>query len=110
MSIMSSLQLDPRMSAAVDEITALIRASYPSTTFLVDMDEDQRTVFITAVVDLDDPDEVIECFIDRILAMQIDEGLPLHVIPIRTPERRDRLMAEQERTKSWGFDSRIASG
>lgn len=86
---------DPRMAAAIKEITEMILRSYPGTSFTVDFDaeEQQEAVFVTAVVDVDDPDEVVDCFIDRVLTLQIDEGLPLHIIPIRTPARRDQLQA-----------------
>ena len=40
-----------------------------------------------ATVDVDDPDEVVDLVIDRMLALQIDVGLSVHLIPIRTPER-----------------------
>ncbi len=106
---MTTLQTysNPRMMAAIDEITGIIRSTYPDTTFTVDVDvvESQESVFVTAVVDVDDPDEVVDCFIDRVLALQIDEGLPLHVVPIRTPDRRDRLQATLGFARKPGPDS-----
>lgn len=94
MAAASSLLTDPRMTAAIAELTDLIRSAYPETTFMTDADEREGSVFVTAVVDVDDPDEVVDRFIDRLVTLQIDEGLPLHIIPIRTAARREKLLAE----------------
>ena len=50
---------------------------------------------ITTTVDLDDPDEVVDLVIERMLELQIDEGLPVYVIPIRTAERVAALRQQQ---------------
>ena len=50
-------------------------------------------MFVTAVVDVDDPDEVVDRFIDRLVTLQVEDSLPLHVIPVRTPARREKLLA-----------------
>jgi hypothetical protein len=42
---------------------------------------------LLAVADVDDPDEVGDLVVERVVALQVDEGIPLHVIPLRTPER-----------------------
>jgi hypothetical protein len=51
-------------------------------------------VYLTATVDLDDPDEVMDVIVDRLLEIEIDERLPIYVIPSRTPNR----IAEHLRT------------
>lgn len=84
---------DPRMKAAIVELRELISASYPETTSVVDREQTAGTVCVTPIVDVDDPDEVIDCFIDRVLTFQVDEGLPLHVVPVRAPARRGLLHA-----------------
>lgn len=94
MAAASSLLTDPRMTAAIAELTDLIRGAYPETTFSTDTDEHEGSVFVTAVVDVDDPDEVVDRFIDRLVTLQVDEGLPLHIVPIRTPARREKLFTE----------------
>src|SRR5215216_6030568 len=79
---------DPRVQAAVAELQHLIRSRYPTATFVVGEGwDDPEGVYITATVDLDDPDEVVDLIVARLLELQIDEGLPVYVIPIRTPER-----------------------
>lgn len=78
---------DPNMQAAIAELQELIRAHYPSTTFEVGEAEDPDGVYMRAVVDVDDTDEVTEVFIDRLVDLQVVEGLPLYLVTVRTPER-----------------------
>jgi hypothetical protein len=79
---------DPQMAAAVDELQTLVSARYPSTTYELAAGDDPEGLYVTATVDVDDPDEVVDVFLDRLLTLQIDDALPLYVVPIRTPERR----------------------
>lgn len=73
---------------AVDELQQLILATYPDTVFEVGSGGDNPDgTYITAIVNSDDPDEVMDLVIDRLLQLQIDELLPVYVIPVRTPER-----------------------
>jgi hypothetical protein len=106
----ANMLADPRMTAAISELTKLILGSYPSATFTTEVREDGSAVFVTAVVDVDDPDDVVDRFIDRLVTLQVDEGLPLHILPIRTPERREKLRAEMERRRASGNVRRFAAG
>jgi hypothetical protein len=93
MTITSRALTDPRMATAIAELRGLIRAQQPDATFTTETGDDRETVFVTAMIDVDDPDEIVDCFIERALTLQIEDGLPIHVIPIRTPARRDALRA-----------------
>lgn len=88
---MSQEQLErfgPRVTGAVQEIEGLVREQYPTATFELSRDaDDAESILLWATVDVDDPDEVGDLVLDRLLEMQLDEGIPLHLIPIRTPER-----------------------
>ncbi len=89
---------DPRMQAAIRELQELIRVHYPAAVFSAGYGEDPDGVYLDVTVDLDDTDEVVDVYIDRLLDLQIEDGLSLHVIPLRTPERiaamlRDRKFA-----------------
>ncbi len=89
---------DPRMQAAITELTGMIRQHYPTATFAVDRGEDDPdAVHVTATVDVEDPDEVVDLVIDRMLALQLDDGLPVYVIPVRTPERVAAMLAAVSR-------------
>jgi len=46
-----------------------------------------RSIHLLTTVDVADPDEVGDLVIDRVVVLQADEQLPIHVIPLRTPER-----------------------
>ena len=86
---------DPRMERAITELTDRITAHYPTATFEIEEGEDPDGVYLTAVVDLDDPDELLDVVIDRLLELEIDEGLPLYVVPARTPERIAAMLHER---------------
>lgn len=83
-----------RLRDAITELTDAILQEFPDTTFEIRPGDDSDATFVTAVVDLDDPDKVVDCFIDRLLTLQIEEGLRLHIVPVRTPDRRDALLAQ----------------
>jgi hypothetical protein len=90
------LLIDPRMQAAIKEIQNLILAKFPGTTFTVGEWDEPGSVYMRAIVDVDDTDEVTELFIDRLVDFQVDENLPIYVVTVRTPERR-AAAAERER-------------
>ncbi len=51
------------------------------------IDEPEST-YIIAVVDLDDPDEMMDLIIiDRLIELQVEHNIPISVIPTRMPER-----------------------
>lgn len=78
----------PRLEAALDELRALVRERYPTATFQVTRAQDDPTiVHLVTEVDLDDTEELIDLVMDRMLELQVDEGLPIYVAPRRTPER-----------------------
>jgi hypothetical protein len=77
------LDQDPRIEAALQELRALIHARYPTAAFLTFPGDDPAGMYLQAVVDVEDTDEVVDVIIDRLLAMQVDEGLPIYVIPVR---------------------------
>ncbi|MGI8967593.1 MAG: hypothetical protein ACR2GA_00610 [Chloroflexota bacterium] len=66
----------------------MVSRAYPEASFAISPGEDDpKITHSNAMVNIDDPDEVVDLVIDRMLALQIDEGTPVHPIPIRTPER-----------------------
>lgn len=85
--------LSPRMEAAIAEMKQIIAGRYPATVFSVYEWDDPEGIFLSAVVDTDDIEAVTDLFRDRILDLQIEDDLPLFVIPERTPERTAALLA-----------------
>lgn len=94
-----AMTIDSQTHDAITEIETLIRAQYPSAVFTITKGEDPAGTYLIAAVDVDDPDKVVDIFIDRLLQMQIGQGLPLYVIPLRTAERNAKLADAQSLTK-----------
>jgi hypothetical protein len=78
---------DPRVQTAFAEMQQRILDHHPRTTFTIGRVGDMPGIWMTATVDLEDPDDIIDLFIDRLLEIQISEGLPIHILPEQTPER-----------------------
>ncbi len=78
---------DARITQAVEELQALIRSRYPDAQFDVSAGDDPEGVYLTATVDLDDPDEVTDLVIERTMQLQVEEQLPVYVVPIRPLSR-----------------------
>ncbi len=74
---------DPHIQAALAELEALIRGQYPSATFEVFHGEDPEGIYLRTTVDVADTDEVVDVFIDRLVDLQVDDGLPVYIIPVR---------------------------
>jgi len=80
--------LDERTRQAIDEPQRTIAERYPSTTFeVVPAPDDPDSIHILATADVDDPDEVGDLVLDRVISLIVDEDIYVHVIPLRTPER-----------------------
>jgi hypothetical protein len=89
--------LDPRIRSALTELEDAITQHYPTARFEVSRGHDEpENIHLTAIVDVEDTDQVLELVIDRVVDLQVEEGLPIHVIPIRTPEQ---VLAALERER-----------
>ncbi|MGI8968819.1 MAG: hypothetical protein ACR2GA_06920 [Chloroflexota bacterium] len=90
--------LDPSRQQAVEELTKLVGAHFSLRDVAVVPGEDNPdATHVIATVDIDDPDEVADLVMERMLEIQLDEGIPVYVIPIRTPERVTKLLQQQHR-------------
>jgi hypothetical protein len=90
---------DPRVLAAVNELEELVRSRYPEASFRMGRGQDDpEAVYIYATVDLEDTEPVVDLVIERELEL-LEEGLPVQVIPLRTPERNAAIWREQERAR-----------
>ncbi|HEX5501986.1 MAG TPA: hypothetical protein VFW96_05155 [Thermomicrobiales bacterium] len=70
---------DPRIQAALAELQALIAARYPAAVFSVYRGEDPEGIYLKAIVDVADLDEVADVFMDRLVDLQVEGGLPVYV-------------------------------
>ncbi len=83
--------LTARLQGAVDELQHLIRQLDPLATFQVVPGEDPTGTYLLATVDVEDTELVMDVYMERLLTFQIDEGLPLYVLPLRS--RRQAMMS-----------------
>ncbi len=89
-------RLSSRMQGAIEELKGLVRENYPGATFRVTRSpEDHRSIHLLATVDVEDRDEVMDVVVDRVMQLQIQEKLPIHVIPVR-PRARVLAMLRAE--------------
>jgi hypothetical protein len=97
---------DPRIQAALDELRGLVLRRFPEATFTVARGDDPDGIYLTATVDVDDLDEVTDTVVARMVDMQVDEGLPIFVVPdwpLHRVREHLRRMAEQS------VEARLAS-
>lgn len=79
---------DIGLQAALDELRTIIRRHYPEARFDVTRGlDDPAIVELVAIVDIDEPDRVLDVVIDRQMQLQIEDGLPIFVVTERPPER-----------------------
>ncbi len=91
--------LDPHMEQALEELKDIVQRRYPDATFEVAAGQDEpEAVHLIATVDLEDLDEVLDVVIDRVLQLQVEEGLPVHVIPTHPLARTVKDLHSPRRT------------
>ena len=83
----SLVRLTPRMEEAMHELKRLITARFPQAAFVVEEGFDPEGIYLLATVDIADTVEVIAVVGDRLVELQVDEGLPVYVTPLRPTER-----------------------
>ncbi len=90
--------LTPRMEEAVRELKGLITAGFPQVSFVVEEGFDPEGIYLVTTVDIADTDEVIDVIGDRLVELQVDEGLPVYVTPLRPIQRVIAQLRERETT------------
>jgi hypothetical protein len=75
------------MAAAIEELKTMITEHYPDAQFSIERAPDEpKSIHLVPTVDIDDAGDVADLVLNRVLDFQ-DQGLRLHVIPIRPIER-----------------------
>jgi hypothetical protein len=74
------IRLTPRMKEAIHELKGLITARFPQAAFVVEEGFDPEGVYLITTVDIADTDDVIAVIGDRLVELQVDEGLPVYVV------------------------------
>jgi hypothetical protein len=100
MSPERQVHLTPRMKEAVHELQRLIAARFPQAAFVVEEGFDPEGIYLVTTVDIADTDEVIAAVGDRLVELQVNEGLPVYVTPLRPIERVIAQLQEREAATS----------
>jgi hypothetical protein len=82
-------QAAARMDAAIDELRQMISRRYPNAAFATTHGDDPKGVYLIPTVDVEDTEAVFDVVVERLLQLQIDDELPVYVIPVQ-PEARVR--------------------
>jgi hypothetical protein len=86
------------MEKAVNELKGMISARFPQASFVVEEGFDPKGTYLVTTVDIADTDEVIDVVGDRLVELQVTEGLPLYVTPLRPIQRVVADLREREQT------------
>jgi hypothetical protein len=71
----------------LSELQQLIRERYPEASFEVSHGDDPDGIYLNTTIDLEDVDEVLDVIRDRLYEVQVEEALPVYVIPLQPVER-----------------------
>jgi hypothetical protein len=83
----SDSPLTPQLEAAIAEIEELIIHRYSDAIFEVGEGDDPEGIYLSATVDVADMSDVVDLFLDRLVELQVEEGPPLFVVPVRPVAR-----------------------
>jgi hypothetical protein len=75
------------LDTALEELRQMISRRYPSATFTITHGDDPEGVYLIPTVDTEDIEEVFDVVVKRLVELQVDDRLPLYVLPVR-PEAR----------------------
>jgi hypothetical protein len=97
---MSQVRLDqshPRVRDALEDLQAQIKGRCPAASFIVVEGDDPEGIYLKTVVDIDDLDEVLDQdLLDRLFEIQVEQGMPIHVVPIWTLERVSKELSRRK--------------
>jgi len=103
MTLACEIPITPRLEEAIAEMKERISRRFPSTTYTMYQGEDPLGIYLIATVDTDDLEEVKDLYLSRLVDLQVEEELPLFVIPERTPERNAAIIDEEEAARKARF-------
>jgi len=83
----NQIHFTPRMQEVAEELKQLITARFPQAAFAIEEGFDPEGIYLITTVDIADTDDVIAVVGDRLVELQVDEGLPVYVTPLRPLDR-----------------------
>ena len=96
MSQERSLPLTPPIEKAINELQGMISERFPQASFVVEEGFDPKGIYLVTTVDIADTDEVMDVVGDRLVELQVDEGLPIYVTPLRPIQHVVAELRERE--------------
>jgi hypothetical protein len=100
MSQKRSVPLSPAMEKAVNELKGTIAERFPQASFVIEEGFDPKGIYLVTTVDIADTDEVMDVIGDRLVELQVDEGLQIYVTPLRPMRRVLAELRELEQATS----------
>jgi hypothetical protein len=98
MSIATAWFTITRIQEILEEFEKLIGKAYPEATFDIEFGGEPDGVYLIVTVDLEDTEEVLDVVMDRMLEVQIEERLPVYVLPLRPTGSKYEPGRRQEQT------------
>jgi hypothetical protein len=89
----------PAIQQAVAQLETLIRTKYPAAAFSVAEGEDPHGVYVQATVDVDDLTAILDVVADPLYHYQVEQELPIFVVPRRPLQRALKELNAQQQTR-----------
>lgn len=86
MPAVDSLLSDANIQSAIEELQALIQSHFPEARFEISSGPESGEVYLIAVVDTEDVDDVMSVYVDRLVDLQVEKALPVYVMTLRPRE------------------------
>jgi hypothetical protein len=77
---------DERTQQAIDEVQAVIKATFPEAEFQVHRGGDPAGIYIDAYTKADNGFDVLDLIGDRLVDFCVEEGLGIYVVPLLKAE------------------------
>jgi len=78
---------DSMIESALTELRGMISSRYPDARFNTRHGDDPVGVYLRAEVDVENLIDVVDIVLDRLVEMQVDDGLPIELVPVRPIHR-----------------------
>lgn len=89
---------EAQLMAALEELREMILALYPHATFSTRHGDDPVGVYLRAEVDVENLIDIVDVVLGRRVDMQVDEGLPIELVPVRPIQREIANLRRSNRT------------
>ena len=90
---------DPRVQRALEELKSLVLQRFPEATFEAYEGDDPVGIYLKARADVEDLFDIIYTVSERIVDIQLDEELPVYVVPGRPWKRELQRLKKVRRWK-----------